>query len=161
MKRNYMRSMAFLVILLCFVGMAVFMKHQDQENHTSGGMNFRIEDDAVALSNDDVFQEEVPQEGIQIPGYANLIFSAEDTNQNMLLYNPEGNTCYFQYHLKLDDESIFDSDYIEPGKGLEKITLSRALQTGEYQLEIKVDTFSIESGEPMNNAVVYADLKVL
>lgn len=161
MKKKEMGVIAIVITIGLLIALVIHSSWIRMDKINNNGMLFQLEDEAVALSDAEVFHKELPTEGIQIPGYANMTFTQNETAQNMLLYNPEGNNCLFQYHIKLDGQIIYDSQYIEPGTGIEQIELTRGLEAGEYQLEIQIDTYQIDTHEAMNNAIVYADLKVL
>ena len=101
--------------------------------------------------------------GIRIPGYGSIIFPSEKLIVPLTLYNPQVNACYFQFVLYLENESspLFTSGYIKPGYTLESAELSHALDTGVYTLRIQINTFDMDTLEPLNNAVVTASLTVV
>ena len=105
--------------------------------------------------------EEAPT-GIRIPGYPKITIPADTTDVTMNLKNPEGNPCYFTFALVLTDneETIYTSKMVEPGKAITEVTLSRALETGEYPAEIRITTFSLKDGSAMNGANVETVLVV-
>ena len=95
-------------------------------------------------------------EGIRIPGYPRITVEADTTDVIMNLKNPEGNPCYFTFEIVLTDENetIYVSKMVEPGKAVTNVTLSRALNKGEYPAMIKITTTSLTDGLPMNGANV-------
>ena len=95
-------------------------------------------------------------EGIRIPGYPKITIEADTKDVTMNLKNPEGNPCYFTFEIVLteEEETIYSSKMVEPGKAITKVTLSRALEKGEYPAMIKITTTSLESGLKMNGANV-------
>ncbi len=94
--------------------------------------------------------------GIKIPGYPSITLPANQKNVTMALLNPEGNPCYFKFEIVLKDtgETIFESKLVPPGQALTDITLSRALEAGEYNAVIKITTSSLETLSAMNGANV-------
>ena len=74
----------------------------------------------------------------------------------MNLQNPEGNPCYFTFEIILTEgeETIYTSKLVEPGKAITDVTLSRALEKGEYPAVIKITTTSLTDGSAMNGADV-------
>ena len=96
------------------------------------------------------------QVGIKIPGYPSITLPANQKNVTMALLNPEGNPCYFKFEIVLKDtgETIFESKLVPPGQALTDITLSRALEAGEYNAVIKITTSSLETLSAMNGANV-------
>lgn len=101
-------------------------------------------------------------EGIRIPGYPRITISADTKDVTMNLMNPEGNPCYFTFEIVLTDEeeTLFTSKLVEPGKAVTNVTLSRALEKGEYPAMIRIKTTSLEDGRAMNGANVETILVV-
>lgn len=99
---------------------------------------------------------------IKIPGYDEIIFKANETTQQITLYNPEGNPCYFTFSLYIDQDetAVYQSDMVEPGKAIESVVLSHALSEGDYQLNIHIDTYDLDTQTPLNAAISSARLSV-
>lgn len=101
---------------------------------------------------------------IDIPGFDVMNLKAGETSQNVNLYNPEQNTCYFKMTLSLSDGTkLWESGLIEPGKGLYNITLSKALDAGTYENAVlKYDCFTMDENQsPLNGAEIKIKLNVL
>ena len=101
-------------------------------------------------------------EGIRIPGYPRITIQADTKDVTMNLINPEGNPCYFTFEIVLteENETIYVSEMVEPGKAITNVTLSRALEKGEYPAMIKITTTSLTDGSTMNGANVETVLVV-
>ena len=97
---------------------------------------------------------------IQIPYYGSIYMEAGSDVIDMVLVNPKENTCYFSYVFLLKDtgEELFHSNLIEPGRALEKVQLKRAVERGNYDLNIRIDTYTLEGQKPLNNAIVSTQL---
>ena len=100
--------------------------------------------------------EDKPAVGIKIPGYPSITLPADQKDVTVALLNPEGNPCYFVFELVLKDsgESLYKSKLVPPGQAITRISLARALSTGEYNATIKITTFSTADQTPMNGANV-------
>lgn len=101
-------------------------------------------------------------DSIQLPGITTI---EADTSGNVstILYNPEGNPCYFKYNIVLDDsnQSLFTSGLIPPGDGLNGFTLNQALAAGTYSVTLNISTTSTSDGnEPLNGGAMKAKLVV-
>jgi hypothetical protein len=74
----------------------------------------------------------------------------------MALMNPEGNPCYFKFEIVLKDteETIYESQYVPPGKTISDVTLTRPLSEGEYNATIKISTVAMDQQTPLNGANV-------
>ena len=105
---------------------------------------------------------DVAEGQIAIPGYSNIIFAANSRNVKMILPNPDGNPCYFVFSLVLKEtgETIYRSGMIPPGMAVTDLTLFRPLTAGEYQVEVRIETFSLDEKLSMNGATINATLTV-
>lgn len=101
--------------------------------------------------------------GIKIPGYEVVRFPKGTREVELPLVNPEENNCYFAFALILDStgEQLYESGLVEPGKAVSKITLTRALDEGEYRITIRVKPYDIQSMAALNGANVQAKLYVI
>ena len=100
--------------------------------------------------------EEGEDAGIKIPGYPSITIAKDTTNVRMALMNPEGNPCYFKFEIVLKDtgETIYESQYVPPGKTISDVTLTRPLAEGEYNATIKISTVALDQQTPLNGANV-------
>ena len=98
--------------------------------------------------------------GIQIPYYSDVYMKGGTDTIDMTLVNPKENVCYFTYTFILSDtgEEIYQSDLIGPGRALEQVKLNQEVPNGTYKLNIRVDTYTMENQETLNNAIVATNL---
>ncbi len=91
---------------------------------------------------------------IRIPGYPELQLPAETVTVPVRFVNPEGNPCTFRFELVLDEnnETLYTSGLVPPGKAIQEITLSRPLPPGEYAATLRISTASLDTHEAMNGA---------
>jgi len=76
-------------------------------------------------------QTEVKQ--IAIPGIDKLYFVANQTEQQVNIYNPESNDCEIKFTLEVDGETLWQSAECSPGYGFYTINLSKPLVAGTYK----------------------------
>ncbi len=94
-------------------------------------------------------------ENIAIPGYEKLDFAAGKTAQAVNLKNPPENACTFVLTLTLEDgETLWTGEALSPGEAFTRITLSRALDAGEYPATLHYDCFSLNDNTPLNGAEI-------
>ena len=82
----------------------------------------------------------------------------------MNLYNPEQNTCYFRMTLLLSDGTQFwPCGLIEPGKGLDEITLEQTRAAGTYEEPVlKYECFAMDDAQtPLNGSEIKLTLNVI
>ena len=103
------------------------------------------------------FAEANPGSGanIAIPGYEKLSFAAGKTAQTVNLKNPPENACTFVLTLTLEGgETLWTGEALSPGEAFTRITLSRALDAGEYPATLHYDCFSLNDNTPLNGAEI-------
>ena len=100
-------------------------------------------------------------ENIAIPGYEKLGFAAGKTAQTVNLKNPPENACTFVLTLTLEGgETLWTGKALSPGEAFTRITLSRALDAGEYPATLHYDCYTIEDNQPLNGAEIQLTLEV-
>ena len=109
------------------------------------------------------FAEVAPGSGenIAIPGYEKLTFTAGKTAQTVNLKNPPENACTFVLTLTLEDgETLWTGKALSPGEAFTRITLSQALDAGEYPATLHYDCFSLQDNTPLNGAEIQLTIEV-
>lgn len=126
-----------------------------------GGFFDKAPDDEKTKIADGVEYAE-DKDNISIPGYDTFTFKAGKKEQEITLFNPEENTCYFKMSLILEDGTvIWTSDLLEPGKAFQKIVLDKALDKGAYKdVLLKYDCFSLKDRSQLNGAEIKVDIEV-
>ena len=97
---------------------------------------------------------------IAIPGYESLDFKAGKEKQSVDFYNPDENTCFFRISLVLNEDTLWTSDYIEPGEHVKSIKLCKELESGEYTATLKYECFRLQDKTPLNGSNVELTLNV-
>lgn len=103
--------------------------------------------------------------GVAIPGWGYITIPAGETEVAVDFPNPEANAdkYYLTFELRLKDtgEVLYTSGLVPPGKHVQKITLSRALEEGTYKAVIHVQPYKMDAAQtPTNNADMETDLVV-
>ncbi|MBQ9721443.1 MAG: hypothetical protein IJV64_12240 [Oscillospiraceae bacterium] len=109
------------------------------------------------------FAEAAPGNGesIAIPGYEKLSFAAGKTAQAVNLQNPAENACTFVLTLSLTDgEALWTGKALSPGEAFTRITLSKALDAGDYPATLHYDCFSLQDNTPLNGAEIQLTIEV-
>lgn len=100
-------------------------------------------------------------ENIAIPGYETLSFKAGSKAQIVRLTNPPENACTFVLSLTLDDgTTLWTGKALSPGEAFTRITLTKALDAGEYPATLHYDCYTIEDNQPLNGAEIELIIEV-
>ena len=100
-------------------------------------------------------------ENIAIPGYETLSLAAGKTTQTVYLKNPPENAATFVMTLALEGGTIlWTGEALHPGEAFTRITLTRALDAGEYPATLRYDCYSTADNSPLNGAEIKLNLTV-
>ncbi len=133
------------------------------------GLGIWIGSDRGDIDRDAVNYEWTPPEGsvgnadgIVLPGYGSILLPADEETVALILPNPKGNPCHFRFTLRLTEQNevLYRSGLIPPGMAVTEIALSRPLAAGDYPLEILIETYSLEGGEPLNGGSIRLVMEV-
>ena len=102
----------------------------------------------------------VAQNGVAIPGFGTWTIPPNVTEVTTDFYNPEANKdkYYLTYEVRIPNDSaqgyevIYKSGAVEAGKHIQKVTISRSFEKGEYDAYLFVQPYRIDSQTPTNNA---------
>ena len=94
---------------------------------------------------------------ISIPGRTVLELPVGVTEAEVSLHNPEDNTDYYDLSftliIKETEETVFTTGLIPPGYQCSRVTLTEALEKGEYNAILRVQPYlKDEAHTPVNNA---------
>ena len=102
--------------------------------------------------------------GVAIPGWGSITLPAGVTEAATTLKNPEANAdwYYLTFEMRLptvDEETgeesyevLFTTGLIPPGQYCNQVTLTRALEPGEYNVILHVQPYRMSDKTPTNNA---------
>lgn len=102
--------------------------------------------------------------GVAIPGWGSITLPAGVTEAATTLKNPEANEgwYYLTFEMRLptvDEETgeesyevLFTTGLIPPGQYCNQVTLTRALEPGEYNVILHVQPYRMSGKTPTNNA---------
>ena len=102
--------------------------------------------------------------GVAIPGWGSITLPAGVTEAATPLKNPEANEgwYYLTFEMRLptvDEETgeesyevLFTTGLIPPGQYCNQVTLTRALEPGEYNVILHVQPYRMSDKTPTNNA---------
>ena len=160
-KQNKTRRsilLAIAALAIAAVTLCVFSMSTGQNKDPSSGVV--LDKNAVEFDTGDTLSADPLR--IRFPGYNDITLSQSDTDIPILLTNPTGNPCLFQFDVTLDEspDSLLHSDWVEPGKALEGVTLPSTLSQGDHPLHVAISTRSLDGTEPMNGGSVTVGLHV-
>ena len=124
-----------IIILLLIVGLllscvttAVILVHRFRTASPAPGAS-----DGTQWHGKQAIEHQIEVKQIAIPGIDKLYFVANQTEQQVNIYNPDTNDCEIKFTLEVDGETLWQSAECSPGYGFYTINLSKPLAAGTYK----------------------------
>ncbi len=98
---------------------------------------------------------------IAVPGFEKMTIRAGTTSQDIWIYNPEKNNCYFVVSIILPDgKTVYKSGYIAPGKAIYKAEFTQQIRAGIYENTVLQYDFYTLDGTAAGGTKAYFTLEV-
>lgn len=173
-KIKWLVLMLFLIVLVLGIIIGImFFRKRSRERSTaetivpndkiSVGVELVINPDAES---DPSYPKDNPiEQGVTISGWEVMTIPANKKQTTVGFYNPKENAelYYLAFELRLysdgnqDYEVLYTSGLVEPGKHIDRITLSRELEKGVYEAVIHVQPYRMNDEKTLTNN---ADMKI-
>lgn len=128
-----------LLLLICgIIGGWFMLKQQNPE------IDPNVYDYTSSLKRPDNIEDSK----IMLPGYGKFTIDKGSNEIDTVLFNPEGNPCFFQFILveKGTNEVLYESKLVPPGKGISPIKMTKSFdKTGSYNAVLKFKTVDLEN----------------
>lgn len=157
-----MKKKKNMLIILCVLLLAVSIGgyfHSKGERSLMG-----IDSEAVDWNGKKNKQSNSEADSIAIPGFSGLRFDSNSKQQQVNFYNPEINDCYFKLTLLTPEgDQLWQSELIEPGKGLYTIELAKELSEGTLENAVlKYECFTLDEDQsPLNGSEINLTINVV
>ena len=98
---------------------------------------------------------------IAVPGFEKMTIRAGTTSQDIWIYNPEKNNCYFVVSIILPDgKTVYKSGFIAPGKAIYKAEFTQQIRAGIYENTVLQYDFYTLEGTAAGGTKAYFTLEV-
>lgn len=166
-KKENDKKGLLLILLLIIVGVGIITYINSSKKlqiiTNQGGVNLQIDPRAGEYVPEET--ETIDEQGVAIPGWVTFSIPGKTTEIPVNFFNPEANEgkYYLKFELRLfaDNEQgyevLYTSGLVEPGLYIQKASLSRELEEGNYNAIIHVQPYYMdEFNTPTNNV----DMKI-
>ena len=156
-------SVIGLILLAIIIALTVILWPKAPD--TSAGMGLTVDPYSGSFVQPEKAEEDTESTGgIAIPGWGSITLPAGVTEAATTLKNPEANEgwYYLTFEMRLptvDEETgeesyevLFTTGLIPPGQYCNQVTLTRALEAGEYNVILHVQPYRMSDKTPTNNA---------
>ena len=134
-----------IIIILMIIIIGLLMKLRTFNNHSQFSSEFT---DLDVSSKQDIIHDIKPKteenEYTNFVGYGLLKLSKD--YPNIYLVNEGNNTVYMQFDVYQDQNLIYSSALVEPGK-MESVDVYHMLEAGEHDLIYLISTYDIKTKE--------------
>lgn len=159
-KKSVCLWAALIIVLLLLLGILAYLlfnrvaaPEAQSPVATVAAHGLRIDPHAGALATP---VPTLQEPGVAIPGWGSIIIPSGVTEAQTALQNPEANADWyylsFELRLKATGEVLFTTGLIPPGQYCNQVSLTRALEPGEYAAIVHVQPYRISDQSPTNNA---------
>ena len=98
---------------------------------------------------------------IAVPGFEKMTIRAGTTSQDIWIYNPEKNNCYFVVSIILPvGKTVYKSGFIAPGKAIYKAEFTQQIRAGIYENTVLQYDFYTLDGAAAGGTKAYFTLEV-
>ena len=151
-------AIILVAVMLCSVLVGCKKEEPKETQGVGGGVGLVVDPN----QGDYVAPEQQEIGGIAIPGWGEIILPPNQTDIVVDFYNPDKNKdkYYLVFELRLitgadqnkDYEVLYKSGLVEPGKHIQRITLSKSFEKGEYNAVMFVQPYKMDGTlTPTNN----------
>ena len=150
-------SMIGIILLAVIVTLTVMLWPKAPDNNA--GMGLTVDPYSGSfVQPEKTAAEEESTGGIAIPGWGSIRIQAGEKLVDVNLENPIDNEgkyyLSFSLYLKDQDKLLAETGLIQPGESALKLSLSKALEPGEYEAVVLVQPYRMADGSATNNAEI-------
>ena len=150
-------SLIGLILLAMIIALTVILWPKAPD--TSAGMGLTVDPYSGSfVQPEKTAAEEESTGGIAIPGWGSIYIQAGEKLVDVNLENPIDNEgkyyLSFSVYLKGEDKALAETGLIQPGESALKLSLSKALEPGEYEAVVLVQPYRMADGSATNNAEI-------
>ena len=150
-------SLMGLILLAIIAALTIMLWPKAPDN--SAGMGLTVDPYSGSfVQPEKTAAEEESSGGIAIPGWGSIHIQAGEKLVDVNLENPIDNDgkyyLSFSVYLKDQDKPLAETGLIQPGESALKLSLSKALESGEYEAVVLVQPYRMADGSATNNAEI-------
>ena len=162
-----MNNKKFLLVIISSIiiaaGLIVGLNYDkiftDSKKVSKEAIKQQIDEDASEFFE----KKEESAPNIVMPGWRQITIESNTTDiSGVDFYNPESNKGYYylKFQLKINNEVLYESNLVEAGKHIQKIKISRPLESGIYDATVFIQPYKMDMKTPTNNGEVKLKLIV-
>lgn len=144
-KKLYLMAYTIIGLIVCIVvGLGIL--YASSNNKTSGVFTPLEVSDKQIDAQKPKLTNESDDEYFELVGYGQL--QIDEANPYINLINPSENSVYLSFDVIYNDESLFQTKLIEPGK-MEQYDIYSCLDAGEHTLDYVINVYDLIDQKPL------------
>ena len=143
-KKIFFIAILLIIIVLLLLGACHLINNNDQEQASRNISTKTVEAKTPNLtktSDDEYFE---------LMGFGQL--EINENNQYLNLINPSENGVYLSFDVIYNNEVLYQTDLIEPGK-MEQFNVYSCLDAGEHTITYSIDVYDIVDQSPLWSSI--------
>ena len=106
---------------------------------------FELSNNQIDANNPNLINK-VDDQYFELVGFGRL--EINNDNRNLNLINPSNNTVYLSFGVIYDNESLYQTKFIEPGK-MEVFDIYSCLNAGEHTITYSINVYDLVDQKPL------------
>ena len=106
---------------------------------------FELSNNQIDANNPNLINK-VDDQYFELVGFGRL--EINNDNRNLNLINPSNNTVYLSFDVIYDNESLYQTKFIEPGK-MEVFDIYSCLNAGEHTITYSINVYDLVDQKPL------------
>lgn len=129
-----------LIILILIALGVLFLNWQKEDT-----VKFELSNNQVDASNPNLINK-VDDQYFELVGFGTLEIDSDNPNLNLI--NPSNNSVYLSFDVIYNDELLYQTKFIEPGK-MEVFDIYSCLDAGRHTITYSINVFDLVDQKPL------------
>ena len=129
-----------LIILILIALGVLFLNWQKEDT-----VKFELSNNQVDASNPNLINK-VDNQYFELVGFGTLEIDSDNPNLNLI--NPSNNSVYLSFDVIYNDELLYQTKFIEPGK-MEVFDIYGCLDAGRHTITYSINVFDLVDQKPL------------
>lgn len=152
-QKNKKKWLIWLIAGVLLLGLLIGGLLWWRSSQQSKGKVWKVDSSASGYKSKYKRPANLDSSSIAIPGYQDFTIKKGSRDIKAVLFNPEGNPCFFKFILK--DEAgkvLYESELVPPGSAIKNFKIKKAYdKVGEYKANLFFESHDLETPELQYN----------
>ena len=144
MENKILKKLTIIIIgliILILIALGVLFVNWQKEDT----VKFELSNNQVDASNPNLINK-VDDQYFELVGFGTLEIDSDNPNLNLI--NPSNNSVYLSFDVIYNDELLYQTKFIEPGK-MEVFDIYSCLDAGRHTITYSINVFDLVDQKPL------------